>query len=102
MKNPNRKKKLSIRLPRDLVAQIDREARRRGEARSAVIESWLRSAARRHVETRLASEVIAYYDALDDSERREDERLIRSLTAAARRVDYRDGTSPTPRPKRRR
>ena len=104
-----RKVKLSISLSSDVLAEVDREAKIRAEPRSVVIESWLRSAARRNAEASLASEVIAYYDALTADERREDARLAKSLTAAARRVEYRDepasgrrGVAPSAAPRKRR
>lgn len=89
-----RKSKISISLAADVLAAIDREAKVRSQPRSAVIESWLRSAARRNAEAMLASEVIAYYDSLTAEERHEDERVARALSHAAKRIDY-DGGLPS-------
>ena len=104
-----RKTKLSISLSADVLATVDREATKRGEPRSAVIEAWLRTAARESAEATLASEVIAYYDTLTAEERREDAQVTAALTAAARRVDYRDAPKtgrralgPTAAPRKRR
>lgn len=105
----SRKTKLSISLSTDVLAAVDREARNRGEPRSAVIESWLRTAARESAAASLASEVIAYYDTLTAEERREDAHVAAALTAAARRVHYGDAPeagrralAPTAAPRKRR
>ena len=105
----SRKVKLSISLSADVLAAVDREARKRSEPRSAVIEGWLRTAARESAEASLASEVIAYYNTLTAEERREDAQVSAALTAAAKRVDYRDAPktgrralAPTSSPRKRR
>ena len=89
----SRKAKLSISISKDLLAEIDREAKQTGEPRSGVIESWLQSAARGAREAALAAEVIAYYDSRTAEERREDERMTRALSAMAKRVHYDDAPS---------
>ncbi len=82
-----RKVKLSITLSADLVRALDRQASAgSGRTRSSVLESWLRSVERSHRARALDQAVAAYYDALDDEARDDDESLSTALTGAARRV----------------
>ena len=92
------KLKVSLTLSADLVALVDRDARRRKASRSGVIEQWLRRAANAAVEQELADATAAYYRSLREEDRAEDEALARGLSDAARRVSYDD----TPAPRRRR
>jgi metal-responsive CopG/Arc/MetJ family transcriptional regulator len=87
------KLKLSVTISRDLVERIDREARA-GGGRSRVIERWLRQAARLHAERDLERTTVAYYQALTDEDRAEDEAIAQGSTRAARRLDV-DGPAPS-------
>jgi metal-responsive CopG/Arc/MetJ family transcriptional regulator len=80
--------KISVSLPRDLVAAVDDQARQAGPPanRSAVIEAWLRQGARRHEEQRLEDEVVAYYRSLDSEARAEDRAIGKATSRAARRL----------------
>ena len=77
------KLKLSITLPPDLVAQIDRAAGDTPGGRSATIERWLRQASRHEAELALARETIDYYQSLTAAERAEDEEWSRFSAAHA-------------------
>lgn len=67
-----RKIKVSLTLGSDLVAQIDRTARRAGANRSNLIEAWLRRAAKLEAAGQLEGDTIAYYEALTADDRRDD------------------------------
>lgn len=69
----SRKLKVSISLPSELVARIDRKARLAKATRSGVMEQWLRQAARVDAEQRLADEIRAYYEGQTAQERAEGE-----------------------------
>ncbi len=88
-----RKLKVSVTLSADVLALVDRDARRRSETRSGVIEQWLRRVASATIEKEIEHETAAYYEALRGSERVEDEALARGLSEAARRVSY-DAAAP--------
>jgi metal-responsive CopG/Arc/MetJ family transcriptional regulator len=84
-----RKVKVSVTLSRDLVELIDLEAA--GFAnRSAVVERWLRRAARAKVARDVDRATEEYYESLTTAERAEDEALGRGLSRAARNVRYDD------------
>jgi metal-responsive CopG/Arc/MetJ family transcriptional regulator len=76
---------VTVTLPVDLVARIDREARQ--GSRSGVIEKWLREAARRRVERSIEEATTAYYESLTAEDRAEDQSLARALGSAARRLE---------------
>jgi metal-responsive CopG/Arc/MetJ family transcriptional regulator len=79
--------KVSVSLPAELVARVDREARGRpGSSRSAVVEQWLRQGARLKAEDDLRAAVIAYYRELMPEEKVEEEALARALSRAGRRL----------------
>jgi metal-responsive CopG/Arc/MetJ family transcriptional regulator len=85
------KTKISITLSQDLLARIDREARRRPTGtRSAVIEDWVRRGARGRGADLLREETIAYYSSLDSEERAEDDAIARASGEAARELRYDD------------
>lgn len=88
------KMKVSLTLSSDVVALVDRDAQRRNDTRSGVIEQWLRRAANASVEKEVADATAAYYQSLRGDERIEDESLSRGLSAAARRVSYREDVVP--------
>jgi metal-responsive CopG/Arc/MetJ family transcriptional regulator len=66
------KMKISVSLDADVLEAVDRRAARNKTTRSAVMEQWLRSAARQVELQRLEEETAAYYDSLTPAERRED------------------------------
>ena len=67
------KHKVSVSLPADLVAWIDRQvARRRSATRSGVVEQAVRSWARRSSAKDIEDATAAYYQAMSASERAED------------------------------
>ncbi len=88
------KMKVSLTISADLLALVDRDARRRSETRSGVVEQWLRRAASASVEREIADATTAYYEALRADERADDEALARGLSKAARRVAYDDAAPP--------
>jgi hypothetical protein len=55
------KLKVSLTLSADLVALVDREARRAKDSRSSVIEQWLRRAASSNLERVIDDATAAYY-----------------------------------------
>jgi len=95
------KLKVSLTLSADLIALVDRDARRGKGSRSGVIEEWLRRAATANVEQEIDDATAAYYRSLRGEERTEDESLSRSHSDAARRVAYDDGSAPRGRQARR-
>lgn len=68
------KHKVSLSLPADLVAWIDRQvARKRGGTRSGVVEQAVRGWARRSAAKDIEDATVAYYQAMTASEKDEDE-----------------------------
>jgi hypothetical protein len=94
------KLKVSVTLSADLLALVDRDARRGNGTRSGVIEQWLRRAASSNIEHEIDHATATYYRSLRGEDRTEDESLSRSLSDAARRVVLDD--SPAPRRQARR
>ena len=94
------KLKVSLTLSADLVALVDRDARRGKGSRSGIIEQWLRRAANANVEQEIGDATAAYYRSLRAEDHTEDESLSRSLSHAARRVAY-DDSAPSRLPARR-
>jgi len=94
--------KVSLSLPADLVATLDRRARDTpGATRSAVAEEYLRRGARVKAESDLREEVTAYYNSLTAEERLENENMARGSSRAARQLEIRDSMSkPSWKPKR--
>ncbi len=81
------KVKVSVSLPAELVARVDREVRGRpGASRSAVVEEWLRHGARLKTEDDLRAAVVAYYRELLPEEKAEEEALARALSRAGARL----------------
>jgi metal-responsive CopG/Arc/MetJ family transcriptional regulator len=78
--------KISVSLPRDLVARIDREARGASRSRSRVLEDWLRRASRGNATRELEEATVGYYDSLTADEDREDRALATALSSSARRL----------------
>jgi metal-responsive CopG/Arc/MetJ family transcriptional regulator len=78
--------KISVSLPSDLVARIDRMARAEARSRSRVLEDWLRATARGNAARELEAATIAYYESLSSEERREEEAIASASSVAARRL----------------
>ena len=85
------KLKVSLTLSADVVALVDRHARRRKHTRSGVVEQWLRRAAAASAEQQIEDATAAYYRLLRGDERAEEDAMSRALSAAARRVAYDEG-----------
>src|SRR3954469_14759546 len=64
-----RKLKVSLTISADVLALVDRDARRRHDTRSAVVEHWLRRAASASVEKEIEDATTAYYQSLRHDER---------------------------------
>jgi len=92
--------KISVSLPRDLVARIDSAARAEARSRSRVLERWLRSASRESAARELEAATVAYYESLDADDRREDAEIGAASSHAARRLHIDE--APRPRARRRR
>jgi metal-responsive CopG/Arc/MetJ family transcriptional regulator len=93
-----RKTKISISLDSDVLDAVDRRAVREKTTRSAVMEQWLRGAARQAELQRLEEETAAYYDALTPAEKAEDAALAAASSRASRDLII---DEPPQRPKRR-
>ncbi len=89
------KVKVSLTLSKDLVALIDRDARRTGSTRSGIVEDWLRSTASRAAEKSIDDATAAYYASLRGDARADDDAVSRAMAKAAREVVY-----DAPRPQR--
>jgi metal-responsive CopG/Arc/MetJ family transcriptional regulator len=94
-----RKTKISISLDADVLDAVDRRAKRNKITRSAVMEQWLRSAARQVEMQRLEEETAAYYDSLTPAERAEDAAIAEASSRAAQHLIF---DAPSPQRKRRR
>jgi metal-responsive CopG/Arc/MetJ family transcriptional regulator len=71
---PQRKHKVSLSLPADLVVWIDRQAaRQRGGTRSGIVEQAVRGWAKRSAAKDIEDATVAYYQAMTRSEHEEDE-----------------------------
>jgi metal-responsive CopG/Arc/MetJ family transcriptional regulator len=82
------KLKVSLTLSADLVALVDRHARRGDGSRSGVVEQWLRRAATASAEQEIDAATASYYRSLRGEDHTKDEALSRTLSNAARRVAY--------------
>jgi metal-responsive CopG/Arc/MetJ family transcriptional regulator len=82
----SRRVKISVSLPRDLVARMDRTARVEARSRSRVLEGWLRATARESAAREVEAATVEYYESLTATERREDEAMAAASSAAARRM----------------
>ena len=98
----SRRVKISVSLPRDLVARMDRTARLEARSRSRVLEGWLRATARQSAAREVEAATIEYYESLTATERREDEAMAATSSAAARRLRVDDPPAAASRPPRRR
>jgi metal-responsive CopG/Arc/MetJ family transcriptional regulator len=85
-----RKTKISISLDADVLDAVDRRATREKTTRSAVMEQWLRGAARQAELQRLEEETAAYYDSLTPAEKAEDAAIAEASSRAAQQVNFDD------------
>jgi metal-responsive CopG/Arc/MetJ family transcriptional regulator len=92
--------KISVSLPRDLVARIDRAARAEARSRSRVLEAWLQATARENAARDLEQATVAYYATMTSEDRGEDEAIAAASSRASRRLRVDD--SPESRSPRRR
>jgi metal-responsive CopG/Arc/MetJ family transcriptional regulator len=92
------KTKVSISLDTDVLEAVDRRAAREKTTRSAIMEQWLRGAARQAELQRLEEETAAYYDSLTPAEKAEDAALARASSRAFRELTIDD---PPRKPQRR-
>jgi hypothetical protein len=88
------KLKVSLTLSADVVALVDRDARRHDGTRSGVIEQWLRRAASASAQREIEDATAAYYRSLRGAGRDEEEALSKGLSSAARRVSYDEREAP--------
>jgi metal-responsive CopG/Arc/MetJ family transcriptional regulator len=88
------KLKVSLTLSADLVALVDRDARRNRSTRSGVIETWLRRAATTSARKQIEEATAAYYLALRAEAEDEEEALSKALSAAAKKVRYDEASRP--------
>jgi metal-responsive CopG/Arc/MetJ family transcriptional regulator len=84
--------KISVSLPSDLVARIDRAARSEARSRSRVLEGWLRASARETAARELEAATIAYYESLTPEDRYEDEAMASASSRAARHLSIDDSS----------
>lgn len=82
------KLKVSLTLSAEVLALVDRDARRKNATRSGVVEGWLRRAAASNAQQEIDAATAAYYASLDTGDREEDEQMSRASSAAAKRVAY--------------
>ena len=99
---PGSRVKISVSLPGELVARIDRAARAEARPRSRVLEGWLRATARERAARDLEAATIAYYESLTSEERHEEEAIASASSLAARRLRVDELPKPGSRRRRRR
>jgi metal-responsive CopG/Arc/MetJ family transcriptional regulator len=92
--------KISVSLPRDLVARIDRAARAEARSRSRVLERWLRVTARENAARELEAATIAYYQTMTSEDRAEGEAIAAASSRAARRLRVDDSSQSRSAPRR--
>ena len=78
--------KISVSLPGDLVARLDRTARSEARSRSRVLEGWLLATARERAAQDLEAATIAYYEGLTSDDRQEEDAIAMASSAAAKRL----------------
>ena len=94
----SRRVKISVSLPRDLVARIDRTARVEARSRSRVLEGWLSATERQSAARDLEAATVEYYESLTAADGREDEAMAAASSAAARRLRIDDPPAGSRRP----
>lgn len=84
--------KISVSLPADVVAAVDRRAKTQpGSSRSSVVADLLRRGVRSDEEASLRESIRAYYASMSDEERLEEAAIGRALSLSARRLDIDGG-----------
>lgn len=99
---PNTRVKISVSLPRDLVARIDSAARSEARSRSRVLEGWLLASAREKAARELEAATVSYYESLTPDERREEQAIGSASSRAARGLSVDDAPASASRRRRRR
>ena len=96
------RKRVSISLPADLLAEIDDRCRMLRETRSGLMEEWLRQMAVQAAQLQLDREIAAYYRGAPAAQRVRDEESVSAFSGAARglRIDDSPGGRPPRKPKR--
>jgi hypothetical protein len=82
------KLKVNLTLSADVVALVDRDAQRRKDTRSGIVEQWLRRAATAGVEQEIEDVTAAYYRSLSSEEDAEEEVGSKSPASSTRRIAY--------------
>jgi hypothetical protein len=95
------KLKVSLTLSADLVALVDRHARRGDGSRSGVVEKWLRRAESASVQHEIEDATASYYRSLRGEDDAGSEPLSRALSDAAGRLAYDEKPAPRRRQARR-
>lgn len=101
MSASSRKLKVSLTLSSDLLALVDKDAAKRGETRSGVIDQWLRRAAKESTTNAIHDATVKYYQSLTPEDAADNEAWARTSSEAAKRVNYDDVVKPASRKKRR-
>lgn len=96
----NKRLRVTVSLPADLLSTIDRQANQIQTTRSGVMESWLQNGRREAVQRALQTATIDYYRSLNQEDRDENEAISVAASKAARRLDV-DGDGEKRKPPRR-
>ena len=96
-----RRQRVTVSLPRELVARIDAQSKVSRMSRSGLVESWLRAGERQGAVAKVAEEVAAYYSSLTPQEAEQDRNIAHATTRVVRELDYDDVPSRRPRGRRR-
>lgn len=83
-----KKVKVSLTISSDLLARVDRAAKREGTTRSYLVEQWLDAGASRAAERAIDLATVAYYTSRTPEERAEEEALGEASSRHAREIDY--------------
>lgn len=79
------KTKVSVSLSRELLEEIDEEAKQTSRSRSQIFEVWLRLAARHRAAAKLERDTLAYYASRTAEQETEEDALSRASLRAARK-----------------
>ena len=93
-------KRVTVSLPDELVAKLDRSSRRLGLTRSGLAAQWLRRGSREQDKADLERDIEAYY-AEQGPARAEDASISRAAARLARRLRVDEKTTRPPRRKHR-
>jgi len=81
-----RHKRVTVSLPGELVAKLDRSSRRLGLTRSGLAAQWLQRGSREQDKADLERQIEAYYAELGPVELAENETISRAAAGLARRL----------------